>query len=276
MDVAEAARAAPPAIRTEGLTKRYGDVLAVADVTFAVAAGEVFGLIGENGAGKTTLVKMLTTLLAPSAGSGFVAGFDILRDAAEVRRHIGYVPQLLSVDGSLTGYENMMLSARLYATPHHDRRARIREALEAMGLAEAADRLVQNYSGGMIRRLEIAQSMLHRPSVLFMDEPTVGLDPLARDAVWTHVRDLRRRFGMTMLLTTHYLDEADNLCDRIAIMNRGRIVALGTPAELKALVGPQATLDQVMEKLVGGESETLEKGGLSDVRRERRTVITHR
>jgi ABC-2 type transport system ATP-binding protein len=276
MDVAEAARAAPPAIRTEGLTKRYGDVLAVADVTFAVAAGEVFGLIGENGAGKTTLVKMLTTLLAPSAGSGFVAGFDILRDAAEVRRHIGYVPQLLSVDGSLTGYENMMLSARLYATPHHDRRARIREALEAMGLAEAADRLVQNYSGGMIRRLEIAQSMLHRPSVLFMDEPTVGHDPLARDAVWTHVRDLRRRFGMTMLLTTHYLDEADNLCDRIAIMNRGRIVALGTPAELKALVGPQATLDQVMEKLVGGESETLEKGGLSDVRRERRTVITHR
>ena len=276
MDVAEAARAAPPAIRTEGLTKRYGDVLAVADVTFAVAAGEVFGLIGENGAGKTTLVKMLTTLLAPSAGSGFVAGFDILRDAAEVRRHIGYVPQLLSVDGSLTGYENMMLSARLYATPHHDRRARIREALEAMGLAEAADRLVQNYSGGMIRRLEIAQSMLHRPSVLFMDEPTVGLDPLARDAVWTHVRDLRRRFGMTMLLTTHYLDEADNLCDRIAIMNRGHIVALGTPAELKALVGPQATLDQVMEKLVGGESETLEKGGLSDVRRERRTVITHR
>jgi len=145
-----------------------------------------------------------------------------------------------------------------------------------MGLAEAADRLVQNYSGGMIRRLEIAQSMLHRPSVLFMDEPTVGLDPLARDAVWMRVRDLRHSFGMTMLLTTHYLDEADNLCDRIALMNRGRIVAMGTPAELKALVGPQATLDQVMEKLVGGESETLAKGGLSDVRRERRTVITHR
>jgi ABC-2 type transport system ATP-binding protein len=276
MDVAEAARAAPPAIRTEGLTKRYGDALAVADVTLAVAAGEVFGLIGENGAGKTTLVKMLTTLLPPSSGRGFVAGFDILRDAAEVRRHIGYVPQLLSVDGSLTGYENMMLSARLYATPHRDRRARIREALAAMGLAEAADRLVQNYSGGMIRRLEIAQSMLHRPSILFMDEPTVGLDPLARDAVWEHVRDLRHRFGMTMLLTTHYLDEADNLCDRIAIMNRGRIVAMGSPAELKALVGPQATLDQVMETLVGGESESLGKGGLSDVRRERRTVITHR
>lgn len=276
MDVAEAARAAPPAIRTEGLTKRYGDALAVADVTLAVAAGEVFGLIGENGAGKTTLVKMLATLLPPSSGRGFVAGFDILRDAAEVRRHIGYVPQLLSVDGSLTGYENMMLSARLYATPHRDRRARIREALAAMGLAEAADRLVQNYSGGMIRRLEIAQSMLHRPSILFMDEPTVGLDPLARDAVWAHVRDLRHRFGMTMLLTTHYLDEADNLCDRIAIMNRGRIVAMGSPAELKALVGPQATLDQVMETLVGGESESLEKGGLSDVRRERRTVITHR
>ncbi len=266
---------AAAAIRTERLTKQFGDVLAAADVTITVAAGEVFGLIGENGAGKTTLVKMLTTLLPPSSGSGFVAGFDIVTQAAEVRRHIGYVPQLLSVDGSLTGYENMLLSARLYATPHRDREARIREALAAMGLAEAADRLVQNYSGGMIRRLEIAQSMLHRPTVLFMDEPTVGLDPLARDAVWEHVRDLRHRFGMTMLLTTHYLDEADSLCDRIAIMNRGRIVAMGSPRELKALVGPQATLDQVMASVVGRESAEMAKGGFSDVRRERRTVTKH-
>ncbi len=275
MTVSEAAQAQPPAIETKGLTKQFGDLLAVADVTLAVAAGEVFGLIGENGAGKTTLVKMLTTLLPPSSGSGFVAGFDIVSQAAEVRRHIGYVPQLLSVDGSLTGYENMLLSARLYATPHRDREARIREALAAMGLAEAADRLVQYYSGGMIRRIEIAQSMLHRPSVLFMDEPTVGLDPLARDAVWEHVRDLRHRFGMTMLLTTHYLDEADSLCDRIAIMNRGRVVAMGSPRELKALVGPQATLDQVMEKLVGGETAEMGKGGYSDVRRERHTVTKH-
>jgi ABC-2 type transport system ATP-binding protein len=258
-------------IQAEGLTKRFGDFTAVAEVTANVAHGEIFGLIGANGAGKSTLVKMLTTLLPPSAGRATVAGFDIVRDAAEVRRRIGYVPQLLSADGSLTGYENMLLSARLYATPHRERNIRIRESLEALGLADAADRLVQHYSGGMIRRLEIAQSMLHRPSVLFMDEPTVGLDPLARDAVWEHTRNLRQTHGMTLLITTHYLDEADSLCDRIAIMRQGRIAAVGTPQELKAAIGPTATLDDVLSRLNAVETET--EGGYGNVRSERRTAV---
>ena len=273
MPNAENATPDPPMIRTEGLTKRFGDFTAVADITISIARGEIFGLIGANGSGKTTLVKMLTTLLPPSAGSATVAGFDIVRQAAEVRRHIGYVPQLLSADGSLTGYENMLLSARLYATPRRERETRIREALKALGLADAADRLVQHYSGGMIRRLEIAQSMLHRPSILFMDEPTVGLDPLARDAVWEHTRDLRRTYGMTLLITTHYLDEADQLCDRIAIMRQGRVAAIGTPAALKAEIGPNATLDDVLSRLNAAETET--QGGYSDARRERITAVTH-
>jgi ABC-2 type transport system ATP-binding protein len=260
-------------IRAEHLTKRFGDLAAADDITLSVGTGEIFGLIGANGAGKSTLVKMLTTLLPPSSGTASVAGFDIFRQAAEVRRRIGYVPQLLSADGDLTGRENMLLSARLYALARVDRQKRIDEALCSMGLAEAADRLVKNYSGGMIRRLEIAQAMLHRPVVLFMDEPTVGLDPLARDAVWEHVRMLRQSFGMTMLITTHYLEEADLLCDRIAIMQRGRVVAIGTPAELKASVGPGATLDDVLSHLTGEVNE--QAGGYGDVRRERRSAITH-
>jgi ABC-2 type transport system ATP-binding protein len=173
----------PVEIATDKLWRKFGDFAAVAEVTIAVRRGEIFGLIGSNGAGKSTLVKMLTTLLPPTAGSATVAGYDIAREAAEVRRHIGYVPQLLSTDGSLTGYENMKLSARLYAVPRRERKRRIAEALGTLGLGDATDRLVQHYSGGMIRRLEIAQSMLHRPTILFMDEPTVGLDPLARDQV---------------------------------------------------------------------------------------------
>ncbi len=184
MDAPVPAEIPQPMIQTLGLTKRFGDLAAASDITLAVGRGEIFGLIGANGAGKSTLVKMLTTLLPPSSGRASVAGFDIVRQAAEVRRHIGYVPQLLSADGDLTGYENVLLSARLYGTPRHERRQRIEEALKALGLTEAADRVVRNYSGGMIRRLEIAQAMVHRPSVMFMDEPTVGLDPLARDAVW--------------------------------------------------------------------------------------------
>ena len=260
-------------IHTAHLTKRFGDLAAAEDITLSVTAGEIFGLIGANGAGKSTLVKMLTTLLPPSSGTASVAGFDVIHEAAEVRRHIGYVPQLLSADGDLTGRENMLLSARLYAAPRAGRQHQIAEALATMGLAEAADRLVKNYSGGMIRRLEIAQAMLHRPVVLFMDEPTVGLDPLARDAVWEHVRTLRQSFGMTMLVTTHYLEEADLLCDRIAIMRQGRVVAVGTPSELKASVGPGASLDDVLSRLTGESSDM--KGGYGDVRRERRSAIAH-
>jgi len=260
-------------IQAEHLSKRFGEVVAADDITLAIAPGEIFGLIGANGAGKTTLVKMLATLLTPTSGTASVAGFDTMRQSAEVRRHIGYVPQLLSADGDLTGRENMLLSARLYALPRRERDQLIDGALSAMGLADAADRLVKTYSGGMIRRLEIAQAMLHRPDVLFMDEPTVGLDPLARDAVWEHVRMLRQSFGMTMLVTTHYLEEADLLCDRIAIMQRGRFVAVGSPRDLKLAVGPNATLDDVLVHLVGQTSE--QEGGFGDVRRARHSAIVH-
>jgi len=181
----------PPAVEAIALTKRFGDVLAVDGVSFAIAPGEIFGLIGPNGAGKSTLIKIFTTLLPPSAGIARVAGFDVVGEAAQVRRQIGYVPQLVSADGALTGYENLLLSTRLYAVPRRERRQRIDNALSVMGLTDAADRLVQHYSGGMIRRLEIAQAMLHRPAVLFLDEPTVGLDPVARRLVWDHVRQLR-------------------------------------------------------------------------------------
>jgi len=200
---------ASPAVAIRGLTRQFGAFTAVEHVTADIAVGEVLGIIGPNGAGKSTLIKMLTTLLPPSAGTAIVAGHDIVRAPAEVRRHIGYVPQLLSADGSLTGYENLLLSARLYAIPHSERHTRITRALARMGLSEQADHLVGGYSGGMIRRLEIAQSLLHRPSILFLDEPTVGLDPAAREAVWEHVLDLRDAFKTTMIVTSHMMEEID-------------------------------------------------------------------
>ncbi len=179
-------------LETHALTRRYGPRVVVDALTLAVEAGEVFGLLGPNGAGKTTTIKMLTTLLPPSSGGATLAGFDVVRQAAEVRRVIGYVPQLLSADGALTGYENLLIFAKLYELPRAGRTARVRDALAFMGLQDAADRLVNQYSGGMIRRLEIAQAMLHRPRVLILDEPTTGLDPLGRAAVWDHLDRLRR------------------------------------------------------------------------------------
>ncbi len=214
--------------------------------------GEIFGLLGPNGAGKTTTIKMLTTLLPPTAGTARVAGYDVVRDAASVRRVIGYVPQLISADGSLTGYENLLIFAKLYDLPRRDRETRVRDALAYMGLTEAADKLVREYSGGMIRRLEIAQAMLHRPPVLFLDEPTVGLDPGARNAVWEFVERLQRDYGTTIVLTTHLMEEADSLCDRVAIMHRGKVVAAGPPATLKAALGESgATLDDVFMHYTG-------------------------
>jgi len=230
----------------------------------------MFGLLGPNGAGKTTTIKMLITLLSPTAGTATVAGHDVRREPRLVRRAIGYVPQLLSSDGTLTARENLDISGRLYHLSAGERRARIDDALDFMGLADAADRLVRTFSGGMIRRLEIAQAMLHRPEVLFLDEPTVGLDPVARRAVWGHVRDLRDREGTTILLTTHYMEEAAELCERVAIMNLGRLVALGAPGELAAEVGPGASLDEVFSAFAGDDSE--EGGRYRDVARTRRTA----
>jgi ABC-2 type transport system ATP-binding protein len=244
--------AVSPAVQTRGLTRHYGVITAVDDLYLTVPPGSIFGLLGPNGAGKTTTIKMLTTMLPPSAGTAQVAGFDVAQNPVQVRKCIGYVSQMLSADGGLTGYENLLLFARIYGIPQAERKARILDALDFMGLNEAGDVLVKNYSGGMIRRLEIAQSMLHRPQVLFLDEPTIGLDPLARHTVWQHLRELRKRFGATILMTTHDMDEADRLCEQIAIMHRARVVAIGPPESLKAQVGPEANLDDVFVHFAGG------------------------
>jgi len=262
------------AVEIVGLTKRFGDLIAVDNVTLAVGRSEIFGLIGPNGAGKSTLIKMLTTLLPPSAGTAKVAGYDIVAEPAAVRRQIGYVPQLLSADGALTGYENMLLSARLYGVPRRERGQRINNALAHMGLADAARHVVAHYSGGMIRRLEIALSLLHRPAVLFLDEPTVGLDPSAREAVWQRILLMRTRLHRTMVITSHLMDEVEQYCDRIALIDHGRIAAIGTAAELKAGVGPNATLDDVFVRLVGGGDVEQERA-YGDVRRARRALRDH-
>jgi ABC-2 type transport system ATP-binding protein len=260
-----------PIIEISGLTRRFGSLTAVDSLNMSVEAGETFGLLGPNGAGKTTAIKMLTTLLRPTSGTAFVAGFSITRQAASVRRVIGYVPQMISADASLTGYENLWVFSRLYDVPRAEREKRIQDALAFMGLEDAAGKLVQTYSGGMIRRLEIAQSIMHRPQVLFLDEPTIGLDPLARNAVWDHITELRESFGTTIFMTTHLMDEADSLCHRVAIMHRGKLVAIGAPAELKgALGGKDTTLEDVFVHYTG---DTLEAGGTyRDTKRTRRTA----
>ncbi len=262
-----------PMLELQGLTRRFAALTAVDDLSLTVERGEMIALLGPNGAGKSTTLKMLTTLLPPSDGTARVDGLDIVRQPGSVRRVIGYVPQMLSADGTLTGKENLMVFARLYDLPARVRRERVEEALEFMGLADAANRLVRQYSGGMIRRLEIAQSMLHNPRVLFLDEPTVGLDPAARRAVWDHIQELRSRTGATIVLTTHLMEEADLLCDRVAIMHQGRLVADGTPDELKSSVrirGSGTTLDDVFISYTGGN---LESGGTyRETRRTRRSL----
>jgi ABC-2 type transport system ATP-binding protein len=259
---------AKPILETKSLTRRFGALTAVDGLGISVQPGEIFGLVGPNGAGKTTVIKMLTTLLPPTSGDAWVAGYDIVHYAAQVRRVIGYVPQLLSADGSLTGRENLLIFAKLYHIPRTDREERIRDALTFMGLAEVANKMVRDYSGGMIRRLEIAQSMLHRPRALFLDEPTVGLDPVARKAVREHIQRLRADYGTTILLTTHYMEEADELCSRVAIMHLGKVAAIGSPAELKASIGEGATLDDVFVYYVGHEVDL--GGNYREVSRTRR------
>jgi ABC-2 type transport system ATP-binding protein len=214
---------------------------------------------------------MLTTLLPPTSGNARIAGFDVVHHAGDVRRVIGYVPQLLSADGTLTGYENLLIFAKLYDIPRAERERRIRDALASMGLTNAAQRLVRTYSGGTIRRLEIAQAMLHRPRVLFLDEPTIGLDPLARSMVWQHIEQLRADDGTTIVLTTHFMDEADSLCNRVAIMHLGKVAAIGKPADLKASIGGNGkTLDDVFVHYAG---DTLElEGGYGESRRTRLTA----
>jgi ABC-2 type transport system ATP-binding protein len=257
-------------LQTQSLTKRFRKLTAVDNLSISIDSGEMFGLVGPNGAGKTTVIKMLTTLLPPTAGNASIAGFDIVHHAPQVRKIIGYVPQFLSADGALTGYENLLIFAKLYNISRSERKSRISQALEFMGLSDVSGKLVRDYSGGMIRRLEIAQSMLHRPRVLFLDEPTIGLDPVARKVVWKHMQQLRSEYGTTILLTTHYMDEADELCDRIAIMHLGKVAAIGTPAELKESVGEGVTLDDVFAYYSGYEIEA--GGGYREASRTRRIM----
>ena len=244
------------AIQVRDLSRAFGSQKAVDRLNLSVPDGEIFGLLGPNGAGKSTTIKMLTTLLAPDEGEALVAGFSISENPADIRRSIGYVPQLLSADGNLTGRENLSFSARLYGIPRKESRSRVAEALSFMSLEEAADRPVKTYSGGMIRRLELAQAMLHMPRILFLDEPTIGLDPVARHTVQDRLRELRKNFGMTVLITTHDMEEADLLCDTIAILHRGRVAITGTPRALKAATGKKATLGDVFTKFSGDRLES--------------------
>jgi ABC-2 type transport system ATP-binding protein len=251
----------------------FGTVVAVDGISFGIAPGEVFGLLGPNGAGKTTTIRVLTTLIRADSGQITVFGHETRREAMLVRHLIGYLPQQLSADFQLSGYENVWLFARLFDLPRRERQQRVREVLAAMGLDDVRDRLVGTYSGGMVRRLELAQALVNRPALLVLDEPTIGLDPLARGDVWERVQELREETGMTVLLTTHYMEEADTLCDRVALMHHGRIRAQGTPGELKSELGPGTSLDDVFRHHVGAAIEDEEMtGGGRDVRRTRRTA----
>jgi ABC-2 type transport system ATP-binding protein len=221
------------AIIIKELTKKFGEFTAVDGVSFSVETGELFGLLGPNGAGKTTILNMLTTLLLPTAGDAEIAGYDLRRDPDEIRNNIGIIFQDPSLDIGLTGRENLEFHAMMYNIGSDERKKRIREVLDIVGLADKADILVENYSGGMKRRLEIARGLVHYPKVLFLDEPTLGLDAQTRRSIWDHIRNLNRNYGTSVILTTHYMEEADYLCDRIAIIDHGKIIALNTPSGLK-------------------------------------------
>ncbi len=283
---AETVETAVEAVSCTGLEYAFGATKAVDGLDLSVAAGEVFGLLGPNGAGKTTAIRTITTLLPVPPGVVRVFGRDAARQKMAVRRLLGYVPQQLSADSGLTGRENVALFARVFDVPRRERAARVAEALETVGLADAADRLAGTYSGGMVRRLELAQALVSAPRLLILDEPTIGLDPIARTSVWERIGEVRAATGMTVLVTTHYMDEADQYCDRVALMHRGRIRALGTPGELKEALRehhrasgeqdpPQPTLEDVFRHVAGsglGGGPDEQGGDFRDVRRTRRTA----
>jgi ABC-2 type transport system ATP-binding protein len=261
------------AVVCAGLTYRFGTHTAVDHVDLRIEQGQTFGLLGPNGAGKTTTIRMITTLLRPMEGVVSVFGINAAAEPMRVRRSIGYVPQLLSADATLTGRENVELFARLFDVPRRERAERVTAALAAMGLTEPAGRLVKTYSGGMVRRLELAQALVSAPRLLVLDEPTVGLDPIARTDVWEYIAALRTSADMTVLMTTHYMDEADTYCDQVALMHAGSIRATGTPGLLKAMLGDGATLDEVFRHYTGGTLDAnTDQGGIRDVRRARRTA----
>jgi ABC-2 type transport system ATP-binding protein len=260
------------AIALAGVSHHFGDHLVVDDVNLTIAPGECFGLLGPNGAGKTTTIRLITTLLPVQQGDVLVFGTDVTREPMTVRRRLGYVPQQLSIEGALTGRENVSWFARLFDVPRSERKERVAEVLTMVSLDDAADRLASTYSGGMVRRLELAQALVNRPALLVLDEPTVGLDPVARDSVWARVGDMQQRYGMTVLLTTHYMEEAEALCDRVALMHEGAVRALGAPADLQAGLGAGSSLEDVFRHYTGSSLTENEKGGLRDVRSTRRTA----
>ena len=233
--------------------------MAVKEVSFTVRTGEIFGLLGPNGAGKTTLIRMMTTLTPPTSGSAEVGGHDVVTDADGVRHAIGVIPQALTSDPELTARENMMIHAKLYGLTSSERERLIPQLLESVGLTEFTDKLVGSFSGGMRRRLEIARGLVHSPKIMFLDEPTTGLDPVSRTAVWEMITKLRESAGLTILLTTHYMDEADKLCDRIAIVDHGVLVALDTPTKLKDSVATADIVEAEFDNPPAGWNATLEK-----------------
>ncbi|MCW6008200.1 ATP-binding cassette domain-containing protein [Micromonospora sp. CPCC 205371] len=261
------------AVRVHGLRYAFNGSVAVSNIDLTVQTGEVFGLLGPNGAGKTTTIRAITALLPVPAGTISIFGLDVTRNRMAVRRLIGYVPQMLSADSDLTGRENVSLFARLFDVPRRQRAARVDEVIDAMGLTEAADRRASTYSGGMVRRLELAQALISMPRLLILDEPTIGLDPLARSGVWERIAAIRRDTGMTVLVTTHYMDEAEQACDRVALMHRGEIRVLGAPEALIAdLPEPDGDLDDVFRAHVGDHLDDDRTRGMRDVRASRRTA----
>jgi ABC-2 type transport system ATP-binding protein len=244
------------AIEVEHLVKKFGELVAVNDINFEVRHGEIFGLLGPNGAGKTTLIRMMTTLTPPTSGTARVAGHDITKDPDGVRHSIGVIPQAFTSDPELTAYENMLLHAKLYGVPAARRDQLIDELLESVNLTKFRNAFVKTFSGGMRRRMEIARGLVHSPKVLFLDEPTTGLDPVSRTNVWEMIRALRNRSDLTILLTTHYMEEADKLCERIAIVDHGRLAALDTPTRLKDNV---PGTDTVEAEFAGASADWIEQ-----------------
>lgn len=255
--------------------RRHGTHTAVDDLTLSVRPGECMGLLGPNGAGKTTTIRLVNTLLPIQHGHIRIHGLDVSHHAMRVRRLIGYVPQQLSIEGALTGRENVEWFARLFDIPRSQRAERVERVLEMVDLTDASERLAATFSGGMVRRLELAQALVNEPAVLVLDEPTVGLDPVARDSVWERVQQMQAEHGMTVVITTHYMDEAEAMCDRVAMMTHGRLAALGTPDELKsAIEGPDggpATLEDVFRHYAQSGLDE-DQGGIRNVRAGRRTA----
>jgi ABC-2 type transport system ATP-binding protein len=259
-------------IKAVNLTKKFGSLVAVNHINFEVYKGEIFGFLGPNGAGKTTTVNMLTTILKPTEGTATINGYDIVKDAVKVRQTIGVVHQEFTADEDLTGYENMMLAAALYGIPKNVAKQRVEELLKMVELTNAKDRKVETYSGGMRRRLEVAMGLINRPAVLFLDEPTLGLDVQTRTAIWSYILKLKEEYNMTIFMTTHYLEEADAYCDRIAIIDKGRILKIGAPSELKESLGGGVIAIQIASNVDEAVKVISQLDGVLDIKSDKEKI----